>query len=180
MSKYIKGLLQKELEEKITGHNIKDFVVVSTKGVDGVNNNLMRGGLGKKGIRLMVVKNSLFKRALAGLKMDTAAALFSGPCSVAYGGDGVVDVAKQVIEWNKKVKAMKILGAYAEGAALDAKGAERLSKMPSKVELLGQIVTLAMSPGAKLASVLGSPAKIIAGCVKTIVETREKEEKQAA
>ena len=180
MSKYIKGLLQKELEKKMSGQNIKDFLVVSTKGVDGVNNNLMRGGLGEKGVKLMVVKNSLFKRVLAGLKMGTAATLFSGPCSVAYGGDSVVDVAKQMIEWNKKVPAMKIIGAYAEGAVLDAKGTEGLSKMPSRVELLGQIVALAMSPGARLASIIGSPAKVIAGCVKTVVEKREKEEKQAA
>jgi len=42
------------------------------------------------------------------------------------------------------------------------------------------IITLAKSPGAKLAGAIGSPASIIAGCIKTIVDKGEDAEKQAA
>ena len=174
MSYFVKGLVQNEYKSKFAG--MGEFVVIDTTGVNGVDNNVMRGALKASGIRLSVVKNSLMRAAMKDMEMPVAADLFmSGPCTVVYGGDSVVDVAKAIVDWSKKLKTIALKGAYVDGIAVDGEGARDLSKMPSRVELQGQIVQLAKSPGANLAGAIIGPGGRIAGCIKSLVEKLENE-----
>jgi large subunit ribosomal protein L10 len=177
MSKYVKQLVQAQLEKKIEGEEIRDFMVVSTKGVGGVDNNVMRGALREKGIRVLVVSNALFARALRDAKMEAAAQLFSGPCTIVYGGDSIVDVAKEMQVWVRKVPAVQLKGAFVDGALFDDRGAQQLSTMPTRAELQARVVSCVLSPGGRVAGALMGPAGVIAGCIKSLIE---KAEKQAA
>jgi large subunit ribosomal protein L10 len=175
MSKSVKQLLTKELSEKFSG--VGEFLVVDMTGVDGISNNLLRGELRNKGIKLTMVRNAMMRQALKTLDKDSASGLFeTGCCTVAYGSDSVIDVAKE-IEALTKQKPLKFTGAYIDGTVLSEAEAQNLAKMKNRVELIGEVVMLANSPGRRLASAIGSPAGIIAGCIKTLAE---KEEKAAA
>jgi large subunit ribosomal protein L10 len=180
MSKFVKQLLQSELEKKIADQGIKEFLVVSTKGVGGIDNNIMRGALKQKGIHVTVLRNALAKQAFRKQKMDAAADLLVGPCAMVYGGDSIVDVAKETTEWLRKLPVMEIRGAFLDGAALDAKAATDLSKMPTRIELQGRVVSCVLSPGAKVAGALLGPGGKIAACIKTVIEKAEKAEQQTA
>ena len=172
MSKFVKEIFKTELEQKFT--DVDDFLVVVTKGLSGNENNEMRGVLKEKGIKLSVVKNSVMRRAMESLEMSAAKELFmSGPCTVAYGGDSIVDVAKELKEQSKTLKVLEFAGAFVDGDVLGADGAEALAKMPSRVELQGEIVILANSPGRNVAGAIASPAGNIAGCIKSLIEKLE-------
>lgn len=175
MSKYVKELIQGELEQRVADGNVREFIVFNVMGVSGVDNNVMRGELKEKGLEVFVVKNSLFKRALRSQDMESACDLFSGPCTVAYGGDSIVDAAKELVDWTKKVKAVELKGAFLDGTVLDAKGAKALAKMPNRRELQAQIAGCVMSPASQIAGALAGPSSKIAGCVKTLVEKAEKD-----
>ncbi len=116
-------------------------------------------------------------RAVRDSKMDAAAQLFSGPCAIVYGGDSIVDVAKEMLTWGKKVPAVELKGAFMDGTLFDGKGAAQLAAMPTRVELQAKVVSCVLSPGSRIAGALKGPAGVIAACVKTIIE---KAEKQAA
>ncbi len=177
MSKYVKQMLTKELTSKFKG--VSEFLVVDMTGIDGIVNNQLRGKLRQKGIRMTMVKNAMMKQAAAELGMEVAAGLFAaGSCTVVYGGDSVVDAAKEIRAAGiGKKTVIKFKGAYIDGAALDEAAASQLANMKSRTELQGEVVMLANSPGRRLAGAIAGPAGIIAGCVKAIAE---KAEKQAA
>jgi large subunit ribosomal protein L10 len=175
MSKSVKELLTKELSDKFGGVN--EFLVLDITGVDGITTNLLRGDLRNKGIKLTMVRNAMMRQAMKALERDNAMDLFvTGSCTVAYGSDSVIDVAKE-IELLTKQKPLKITGAYLDGVILSAEAAKGLSKMKNRVQLIGEVIMLANSPARRLASAIGAPAGIIAGCIKTLAD---KEEKAAA
>ena len=67
------------------------------------------------------------------------------------------------------------MNSVVEGQVLDTRGTEILAKMPSRVELQGQIVLIAKSPAARIAGQIAASAARIAGCVKARAEQLEKE-----
>jgi large subunit ribosomal protein L10 len=168
-------LVQKEYEKRFNG--VTSFLVLQTIGINGIDNNVIRGGLKNKGIRMMVVKNSLMRKAMESLGCSDASRLFeAGPCTIAFGGDSIVDVAREIEVWaNKKKGLVVIRGAYVEGQALNDKAAQSLSKMPTRPELQGQIAGAVLAPGANVVGAIAGPGKKIAGCLKSLIEKKEKE-----
>lgn len=173
MSKRVKELMQQELGARYEG--VTQCVVVSLHGLTGNENNELRGDLKNRQIGLNVVKNSLARRAFADMGCKPIAQLFDGPCAIAYGGDSVVDVAKILAEWSKKLDHLKIKGGFVDGQVLDAAGAIELSKLPTRQELQGQVAAAAMSPGRKLAGAIMGPAGRIAGCIESLVTKLEEQ-----
>lgn len=173
MGKQVKQLLADELQKKFS--SVSDFIVVDLMGIDGITNNRLRGQLRQKGISLTMVRNAMVKKAFKAMGKENAAGLFeTGSCTIAYGAESIVDLAKELKAVNIGKVPIKFRGAYLEGSVLDSAAAGSLVNMKTRTEMLGEIVMLANSPARRIAGAIVSPARKIAGCVKAISEKAEK------
>jgi len=169
MSKQIKKMLSDDLKKSLGG--VSDVVVLSIEGVDGIQNNQMRLALRKKNIQVQVVKNSLAKRLFGELGLEPVNQFLEGPSAVAWGGQTIVDLAKEISDWAGKIKKLKIKGGTTTGLPLSADQVTALSKLPSREELLARVMSLALSPAARLVNLMTAPAARIAAQLKTKYES---------
>lgn len=178
MSKYVKDLISTELETRYNG--LESALWIELIGADGITTNQLRRELRGKKMRLEIVKNSLFRRAVGDKPLGRLAKALEGPAALVTGGDSLVEVAKVIEQWLPKLKGLKLRGALLEGEYLDEKTVQGLSKMATKRDMQGRIAAAARSPGAKLASAIRSPGANIAGCLKTMIGKFEKGEAVSA
>ena len=124
-------------------------------------------------IGFRVVKNTLMKRAIAGTPYESAGKILKGtPTGVVMGFKDPVAAAKSLFEALKETEHLKVKGGIFENKAITAKEAEALSKMPSREEMIGQILGMIMGPGRKVAAQIKNPAGRIVGAI----EAKAKEE----
>lgn len=175
MSAHTKKYLIRDYTQRLEGMN--DALVISIRGVNAIDNNAMRNALAEKQIKVTVIRNNLAKHAFKDSPLGNASALLKGPSAFAYGGQSVVDVAREIIKWAEKLENLELKGAVLDGQLFEGKaGVEKLSKMPTREEALAQAVTLILSPGGKLVSQLKGPGSTLVSIVKSIEEKLEKGE----
>ena len=171
MSKPVKALMRKELVRRLGG--VDSLTVLSLIGLDGVSSNQLRRELRAEEISVTVVKNSVARRAFKEIGLDAACVLLDGPCAVAVGGESVVSVVRQLLEFARQAPALVVRGALLEGEIFGPERVEELSKYPTRGEAIAQLVGLALSPGAQVAGALVGPGGGVAGVIKAIAEPSE-------
>ncbi len=174
MSKPVKELVIGAYKNKF--EDVTGALVLDIRGLTSNDNNTLRNGLLKKQIRVTVVKNSLAKKAFNGTALDPLGPALEGPSALAY-GESVVDVAREIIEWTKKIKTLTYKGAVLDGQYFaGAAGVKRLSEFPTRAEAQAKVVTLILSPARKVVGCVVSPGSKILGIVKEIQTRLEKGE----
>lgn len=175
MSKTVKNWMMRDYQSRLDG--VENAVVVSLRGVPANDNNRLRLGLSEKSIRITVVRNNLARRAFQDTPLSGISPLLDGPSALAYGGESVVDVARELVRWSKDIDNLEVKGGLLEGALFEGEaGVEALSNYPTRSEAIGNIVGLGLSSGQKLVSQARSPGSNLMGIVKTIQEKLEKGE----
>ncbi|MFB3893931.1 MAG: 50S ribosomal protein L10 [Phycisphaerae bacterium] len=177
MSKPVKELIRKELSRRLTG--VTSMAVVGFTGLDAIATRTIRGLLREKGVRMTIVKNSIARSAFKSLGLAGAEKMLDGPCALAYGGEGVVEVIRTLLGIGKDFPKLTVKAAMLDGEVFSSERVDALSKYPTRMEAIGRIVSSLLSPGATLAGCLIGPSAKIASILKSI-EEKKKEEKPAA
>lgn len=175
MSKAVKTLMIRDYKAKFEGVN--DAVLVSLRGVGGIDTNKMRTSLAKKNIKVTMVRNNLAKHAFKDTGLKSLEKMLEGSSSIAYGAESVVDVARELVDFAKKLDKLELRAAVLDGVVFEGKkGIEQLSKFPTRKEALAQTVTLVLSPARKLMGQVKGPGGKVLAIVKTVQEKLEKGE----
>ena len=174
MSKHVKDLIANEFKNRLEG--VTDALLVNVIGIDANSNVVLRRQLREKNIELMVIKNSLARRATEGTPLAAAFEGIEGTLALVWGGEDIVSLAKEVDRFAQDkddYEAFSTRGGVMEGTALSAEEAQQLAKWPSRTEQLSLLVGQILSPGAALSSQLLGPGGLLASQIEQKAEDGE-------
>jgi large subunit ribosomal protein L10 len=175
MSKPVKELIVSEYRRRFEG--VDSGVLVEIRGLDAGGTGRLRSGLRGRGIRVTVIKNSLARKAFEGTLLDALRLALVGPTALVHGAESVVEVARELVDWAKKVKQLQLRAACLDGTLFEgAEGVARLSTLPTREEAQARVVTLLLSPARNLVGAAVGPGSKLLGIVKEIRERLEKGE----
>lgn len=129
----------------------------------------LRAKMREVGGSVRVAKNTLAKIALEGKPSAKMADLLTGMTVMAYSEDPVA-AAKVCEAYAKGNDKFQILGGAMGNEVLDLNGVKAVAAMPSREELLAQIVSCIGAPASNIAGAIGAPASNIASILSTIEE----------
>ncbi len=152
-----------------------NFYITDIAGLNAGKTSKLRRECFEEGIKLEVVKNTLFAHVLKASDNEELKSLEStlvGNTAIMF-SESPNSPAKLIKKWQKEGKpALK--GAYVQECAfIGAEKLEELVNIKSREELIGDIVALLQSPIQRVIGALQSGGHTIAGVVKTL-EEREK------
>lgn len=130
----------------------------------------LRARLVKADATLKVVKNTLAKIAAADAGVEGLTEYLQGPTAIAYCHGDPVRVAKTIQDFIKEKKKAVIRGGKLQRSLLDSSEVEKLAALPSREQLIAQLVSAIASPLTGLVNVLNGP---IRGLVIALAQVQE-------
>ncbi|MBN2216691.1 MAG: 50S ribosomal protein L10 [Pirellulales bacterium] len=179
MSKYVKNLLTEDLHNRLQG--VDDALLVNVVGLTANANNRLRGELEAKNIHLLVVKNSLARRAAAGSPLAAMFEGVDGTAAICWGGEDIVSLAKEITRLAEAsgYEAFQTRGGVMDGEKLTASQVAAVSKWPSRHEQLSLLVGQILGPGATLAAQIIGPGGALGSQIKQKAEGEGASENEA-
>ena len=173
MSKFVKDLLTQDIARRLDG--VEDCVLANVIGLDANTTTALRKRLREKNIGLMVIKNSLARRATEGTSLANAFEGLDGTAAVMWGAEDFVSLVKEVTSLDKdaEFEQFSARGGVMDGEQLSPERVHEISKWPSRAEQLSLLVGQILGPGSQLSAQLKGPGGKLASQVKQIVEKVE-------
>jgi large subunit ribosomal protein L10 len=173
MKREEKDIIVNNLVDQIKGS--PHFYLTDASELNAEATSLLRRRCFESNITMMVVKNTLLKRALDQVEqqVDEIYDVLKGSTAIMFTDTGNAP-AKMIKEFRKKFEKPIIKAAYVEESIyIGDDQLENLVNVKSKEELLGDLIALLQSPIKTVMSQLKSGNDILSGVVKTLSEKSE-------
>ena len=169
MKKEDKALVINNIVETIKAYN--GFYLVETTGLDAEKTSELRRACFKQDIKLLVVKNTLLKKALESIEGDFTELFPALAGSTSLMCTNVANApAKLLKDFVKKGDTLPALkAAYVEETVyFGAEQLDALATIKSKNELIADVIALLQSPAKNVVSALTSGGTKLHGILETL------------
>ena len=134
-----KKKIVEDLKEKFA--TTKVVIVSDYKGLNVAQMTELRRNLSEANVEFQVVKNTLLTRASKDTDAELLADVFKGPSGIALSFDDPVAPAKILTQFAKDNEKLEIKAGVMNGQLMNLDAITALSKLPSREELLGQVLS---------------------------------------
>jgi large subunit ribosomal protein L10 len=179
IGRMVKDSMVEELASKLDENST--LFVTSVSRLSSADSDALRHKLFGAQARLRVMKNTLGKRVLSGMKVNNLSALgevTNGSIGFVIAAGDAAPVAKHLVDFIKDhAEHLAIQGALVEGQVFDKKNVEAFAALPPKPALLAQVVLTIESP---LADVVFTVERLMGDVCWVVEQLAEKKPAAAA
>ena len=153
----------------------KSAVVANYQGIDAQGITALRVHMRNRSVDFRVVKNTLARRAAKDTSLEVLGEDFKGPVSILVGFEDVVAPAKALADFAKSgaTKSPEIICGVVEGKKVSPEEVQALAELPSREELISQMLSVFQGPTTNFAGVFSSLLRKLLGTLDAIREKKE-------
>ncbi len=162
----------KALTDKIK--SAKSLIFADYKGLDANQANELRKQLSETGSELEIAKNTLIKISLkeAGTNISDHEKTFEGPTALILSKEDAISTIKKLCEFVKKSTLPKVKLSILDGKFFSGPEIETISKLPSREELIAQIVGRMKSPIYGIVNVLSGTKRNLVYVLSEVAKSK--------
>ncbi len=162
-----------EIKERLEANDIA--IATQYIGITVAEVTELRKQLREAGVEFKVYKNTLARRALRELDIEEAADCMEGPTAWAFSND-VVAPAKVLKDFAKKVNVVSMVGGVLDGKPVDAAQLNALASLPSREQLIAQVVGTIAAPLRNLVGTLNAVPRNLVSVLDQVQKKKAEEE----
>lgn len=129
----------------------KSIVLVDYRGINVSQDTALRKEMRNNNVVYKVIKNTLFKKACEQLGIDGFDDALNGTTAFAFGLDDESVAPRMIKNAMKDYTSLSIKAGFYNGKAIDKNAVITLASIPSKEQLVAQLLYVLNAPVASLA-----------------------------
>ena len=158
--------LSEEFNESLVG------VLAEYKGISVSQDTNLRRQLREKNINYRVLKNNIVRRALEMSGILGLDEFLTGTTVVATSKSSYSDAAKILCDFAKNNEFYKIKAGFIEGKMADAASIKSIARLPSKEQLIAQVLRGFNTPVTNFACVLNALPRALVIALSEIIKKK--------
>ena len=173
MANSVKVEMVKELHGMFS--RAKSAVVANYQGIDAKGITALRVHMRSRSVDFRVVKNTLARRAVKDTSLEVLSEDFKGPISILVGFEDAVAPAKALADFAKSgaAKSPEVICGVVEGKKVSPGEVQALAELPSREELISQMLSVFQGPTTNFAGVFSSLLRKLVGTLDAVREKKE-------